>query len=304
MLKRRRLDRDSMTGVPERTSRRPVLPTVNVSQRQRRWALVLSISCFVLSVDALVVSSGWLVADDGHAWLWFAERLGTRGFQVVEGISLAGVVPNSSRYLMVAAVLGTTSVAALFYRGGMRVSCALLLVNVVGVGIVVRIVKSLIHRQGRSLTPWMPVGHTFPSGTAAVAVTFFGFLGYIVYQRNRGWQAHALCFTCLLAAMAFIVSAATYHYPTEVVGGIATGLAWLSAVQIVFWNPLRRELFYRRSAGHRFASEGRHFDPRPHGSSVAGRWAGGLRSVSIDWYGFASTGRDYVSDLHNAGTRR
>jgi membrane-associated phospholipid phosphatase len=218
---------------------------ITISERQRRWLVLFVCCCVLVLADIAVVAEGWLQTLDGRVWLWFARTLGQRGFQLVEGISLAGVVKHSDRYLMLIAVAASLATAGFMARRRLAFTGALLVVTLTGCAAVVQVMKLAVDRSGPRLTPWTPLGHTFPSGTAAIAVAFFGFLGYVGYQRNRAPRRWFLVVLSTLACLSFILSALTYHYPTEVIGGVATGLGWLALMQIAFWDPLRRDIFAR-----------------------------------------------------------
>jgi undecaprenyl-diphosphatase len=78
-----------------------------------------------------------------------------------------------------------------------------------------------------------PSSYSFPSGHALFAVCFFGGLAVLLTHRlnNRAVQVAVW----LLAAVIILLigSSRVYlgvHYPTDVVGGYAVGLAWVTAV--------------------------------------------------------------------------
>jgi undecaprenyl-diphosphatase len=78
-----------------------------------------------------------------------------------------------------------------------------------------------------------PSSYSFPSGHALFAVCFFGGLAVLLTHRlnSRGVQVAVW----LLAAVIILLigSSRVYlgvHYPTDVVGGYAVGLAWVTAV--------------------------------------------------------------------------
>lgn len=219
-----------------------LLLELKLARERLRWARLLATSCFLLILDAVTVARGWLQSTDKSLWIRFASTLGQRGFEIVEGISLAGVVGDSDRYLAAIAIAGTLLVAIAFTIRGMAFTGAVLVVSITGCAAMVQVLKRVVDRSGPPLTPWTPLGHTFPSGTAAIAVVFFGFLASICLQRARGAARLYGVIASVIACLALVISSLTYHFPTEVIGGIATGAAWLSFMQILFWRPLRQEL--------------------------------------------------------------
>jgi len=215
-----------------------------ISARQRRWLEALAVSSLILVADIYVVSSGILQTTDLSLWKDYATALGPPAFRVVEALTLVGVVHESDRIVTICSVLMTIGFAGLFVIRRLPFVGAMLVVAVSGTAAVAEVLKVVVDRNGPSLTAWTAGGHTFPSGTAAVAVAFFGMLAYVAYHRLKRARAWAVG-VCMLVVLGLLASSLTYHYPTEVLGGVATGIAWLSLLQIVFWESLRRELFFR-----------------------------------------------------------
>lgn len=214
--------------------------------RQRRWLRWLAISVAILGADAVMVSIGDVQGLDAGIWNGFATGVGPQGFRAIEAISLVGVVANPSGALTVVAVVVAAATTAVLVARGLPFTGATSLVAMVGAAALTQALKRIIDRGGPSLTPYTPIGHTFPSGTAAVAVAFLGFLAYVAFHVPRRPLSDVLAALCVAGAMALVISALTYHYPTEVIGGVATGFLWMCLLQILFWDSIRREIF-----GHR-----------------------------------------------------
>lgn len=211
-------------------------------RQQFHWLEILAASCVLLLVDATTVEMGWLETADRAIWLDFAHFLGQSGFRVVEGISLVGVVKHPDRYLTGIAIAGTLAAMVILFIRGLAFTAAVLLVSITGCAAAVELMKRIVNRQGPPLTAWTPVGHTFPSGTAALAVVFFGFVTVTAAQVMPGGKHRWAIGVSLVLAVALVTSSLTYHFPTEVIGGVAIGLAWLSLMEALFWWPMRREL--------------------------------------------------------------
>ncbi len=208
---------------------------------RRGWLCVLGIACLLLLADTWCVTTGILLPSDRSLWNAYATGLGPPNFRIVEAFSLVGVVKNSSAVLTIAVVVLTSVAAVALAVRGLRLTGVMLAVAVAGAGAIAHLLKLLVNRSGPSLTPWTPIGHTFPSGTAAVAVAFFGSLAYVSYHRLVvvRWAAIVIC---VLGTTALVAASLTYHYPTEVIGGILTGLVWLGLVVVVLWEPIHLEL--------------------------------------------------------------
>jgi len=78
-----------------------------------------------------------------------------------------------------------------------------------------------------------PSSYSFPSGHALFAVCFFGGLAVLLVHRIRSRAVQALLWVVAAVIILLIGSSRVYlgvHYPTDVVGGYAVGLAWVTAV--------------------------------------------------------------------------
>lgn len=200
--------------------------------------LLLGLSSAFLAIDVVVVISGALQQPDKRLWVWFAGSLGKSGFRALEAVSLVGVGDHSNRYSVLAGVAGLLVTAVIFIARRLFVPAALMLATVAGCAGSAQVIKLVVDRNGPRLTPWTRLGHTFPSGTAAMAVGFFGFVGYVIYRRHLGRSRHLMLSATAVAGLALGLSAFTYHYPTEVLGGVFTGVAWLALIVFLFWKPL------------------------------------------------------------------
>jgi undecaprenyl-diphosphatase len=78
-----------------------------------------------------------------------------------------------------------------------------------------------------------PSSYSFPSGHALFAVCFFGGLAVLLTHRLNGRVAQVAVWLLAAVIILLIGSSRVYlgvHYPTDVVGGYAVGLAWVTAV--------------------------------------------------------------------------
>jgi len=91
----------------------------------------------------------------------------------------------------------------------------------------------LIYERSRPdvLRPLVEVNsYSFPSGHTITAVALYGFLAYVLWQNSQRMLA---LFTILWACwIAFSRIYLGVHYPSDVLGAVAVGGLWLSAVLI------------------------------------------------------------------------
>ena len=75
-----------------------------------------------------------------------------------------------------------------------------------------------------------PPLHSFPSGHVALALSVYGLLAYVWFERSRSVVERGLV-VVLTLAWCLIVGAARVrlgtHWPSDVIGGAVLGLAWL-----------------------------------------------------------------------------
>jgi membrane-associated phospholipid phosphatase len=214
--------------------------------------VVLAASLALLATDGALVVAGTFQKWDRKLAYQGWQLVGSNGVRLVEAPSLIGVSVHSSRDFSILSACAVLLVAAAIAWKGYRWSAVTIVLSVTGASIAATMLKLAVVRSGPPLTPWTPVGHSFPSGTAAGAAALFGALAYLALQSPMPRRIARLVATIsTILVIVYIASSLTYHYPSEVMGGLAVGAGWLSVVLIVLWPPLRHELFARRSIGRR-----------------------------------------------------
>ena len=148
---------------------------------------------------------------------------------VMNGITSLGSVEIVGAFFLLAVVL-------LLYYG--RREEALFLAVAIGGSVALNGTMKVIVERPRPALPWAHVlpDYSFPSGHSMNSFVFYVAIALIIwgaYGRRIGAIALA---AALLVALAVGLSRIYlgYHYLSDVVGGFAAGLAWLSIVVIAF----------------------------------------------------------------------
>jgi undecaprenyl-diphosphatase len=130
----------------------------------------------------------------------------------------------------------------LWKRKGRGDLAAQLMVTVVGSLILNAALKDAFGRPRPEL--WSHRGQyqwaAYPSGHAIVGVAVF-FTIALILHREREWRWPFVAATMLLLVNLYSRLYLGVHWPTDVLGGLLVGLAWLAATQYAFSAFWRRE---------------------------------------------------------------
>lgn len=109
------------------------------------------------------------------------------------------------------------------------------------------LLKNTVHRSRPQYAAAYLTGdsYSFPSGHAMNATICYLFLAYILVARsNDSTRVRRIAFTTAVAIIVVVALSRVYlgkHYPSDVIGGIAAGLAWLS-----LWGVTHSIVSHRR----------------------------------------------------------
>jgi undecaprenyl-diphosphatase len=126
--------------------------------------------------------------------------------------------------------------AALFLARGWRRGALLVVVTIAGAWLLDAGLKLFFARaRPEPFYDYYPApsSYSFPSGHALFSVCFFGGLAVLLTHRLNSRVAQVTVWLLALVIILLIGSSRIYlgvHYPTDVVGGYAVGLAWVTAV--------------------------------------------------------------------------
>ena len=111
-----------------------------------------------------------------------------------------------------------------------------LFLDLIGSGLIINITKNIFLRERPIIGQNLLADYSFPSGHTFIAITFYGFLLYLVmknkesnYKRLKEGVLLFLIITIPLCRLILCV-----HYLTDVLGGITLGLAYLFFLIIMY----------------------------------------------------------------------
>ena len=186
---------------------------------------VLAIWAFSGLLDA-VLDNRTLVAIDRAVETWFHARATPAGLETFNIITQLGSP-------VVNVLIGVVAIYLLFKRQ-YPLLVTWLAANLGG-KIIEFIIKNTVHRARPSFSAEFlrTVSYSFPSGHTMGSTICYLMLAYMVAtkpraSRNVRYVAYAIAIT-LIVTVAFSRLYLQVHYPTDVMGGFAAGLAWLAA---------------------------------------------------------------------------
>ena len=194
--------------------------------------LTINAAVFALAIWAFsglldgVLDNEWLVRADLAINGWFhlhATAGGLKVFSILTDVGTVGV------WTIVALVT-----AWLWLRGERFLSAAWLATNVGG-AVVLWVLKTTVHRTRPQYAAEYLHGHSysFPSGHTMFSTICYTLLAFVVGTLAR-WPSRRrtllyVASTALVLLVAFSRIYLGVHYPSDVLGGIAAGIAWLAA---------------------------------------------------------------------------
>lgn len=174
-----------------------------------------------------LITEGWtdeeaLFIVDQRVYDWLMQAGGA------QTIDIFRVVTHLADGLTVT-ILGLVLAGYLFYRRHFWSIAALVLGPGGGFLLVVGL-KALFERARPEMQAYEVTGHSFPSGHAFAAMTFYGFLIYVVWRdvKSEVWRiilATGLSVLILLIGLSRVIL--RVHWVSDVAGGFTVGLAWL-----------------------------------------------------------------------------
>ncbi len=183
---------------------------------------------------ALFIWLGMLIRSGDPTPFDLAGRAALRS---LEGPTLSAIMWGASVYGAPVRLspLGLIAAAVFLYRGWRR-GALLVIVTLAGAWVIDTGLKLLYARaRPRAFFDYYPApeSYSFPSGHALFSVCFFGGLAALLTHRINSRALQAAIWVAAVAIILLIGGSRVYlgvHYPTDVVGGYAVGIVWVTAV--------------------------------------------------------------------------
>jgi undecaprenyl-diphosphatase len=165
------------------------------------------------------------------------DLAGRASLRALENPTLSAIMWGASVYGAPVRLspLGLLAAAVFLYRGWRR-GALLVIATLVGAWVLDTALKLLFARdRPQAFFDYYPApaSYSFPSGHALFAVCFFGGLAVLLTHRLNGRAIQAAVWVVAVALILLIGASRVYlgvHYPTDVVGGYAMGVTWVTAV--------------------------------------------------------------------------
>jgi undecaprenyl-diphosphatase len=136
-------------------------------------------------------------------------------------------------------ILITVTAFTLFWINDNRWAAAKVVAASAGAEVWIEIIKRVVGRPRPSIVPYLVdfTGFSFPGGHALAATATYGTLAAIacsdMQQRGARIAIRSICWVVIGMVAASRVYLGV-HYPTDVVGGVVIGLAWVYLLDYAF----------------------------------------------------------------------
>ncbi|WP_117149184.1 phosphatase PAP2 family protein [Paraliobacillus zengyii] len=158
--------------------------------------------------------------------------------------NLMGYITETGSVIWI--TIGTIIVVVylLFFSKKSNWMATFLIINMVGISGLTKGLKLLFERERPEvIAQYDGTGFSFPSGHSTGAVTFYGFMIYLiaVSRLSRFWKWMInlfLGFWIVIVSLSRVVIGV--HYITDIIAGLIFGLAWLlvciAALEVMLWR--------------------------------------------------------------------
>ncbi|MDA3797934.1 MAG: phosphatase PAP2 family protein [Kiritimatiellae bacterium] len=191
-----------------------------------------------------VMSGANLTSIDRNVVQWF-------DFHRTPG--LTAVMLIVTRFASTFSVVSVTVATGLFLGWKCCWYRLMTLILVVPCGVaLIPLLKMTFHRQRPNIEDAYSnfQGYSFPSGHAMTATLLYGLLAVLAVQALKGWWLRTWAVLAAVAMVLLVSFSRIYlgaHYFSDVLGGIAAGIAWLT-LSLTAINTLRQTLIHHKQS--------------------------------------------------------
>lgn len=151
---------------------------------------------------------------------------------------------------VVVLLLLVSAVSGFLWLQGRTRLLVLLMISTAGGFALNYVMKALFARPRPSVVPHLREVFTpsFPSGHAALSAVVYLTIGVLLFEVVKGRAARLYCLTIALAASGLVGLSRVYlgvHYPSDVMAGWATGIAWAGVCWLAAQYAERRQRLTR-----------------------------------------------------------
>ena len=118
-----------------------------------------------------------------------------------------------------------------------------LFLDLIGSGLIINITKNIFLRERPIIGQNLLADYSFPSGHTFIAITFYGFLLYLVMKDKKvsykKLKEGVLLFLIITIPLSRLILGV--HYLTDILGGITLGLAYLFFLIIMYENNFLKD---------------------------------------------------------------
>ncbi len=161
---------------------------------------------------------------------------------------------NLTKFFLLVTLLGKwqiiliflLSVSFLLWIWNKKEYIYLLLISTLGSGLTTLIGKYIFHRARPMLPVYTEHSFSFPSGHATIAMSFYGFLAFILIHNVKKWKTKVNIFFAGILIILLIGFSRLYlgvHFASDVWAGYLVGLLWIIiSLGILYWKyPLKEK---------------------------------------------------------------
>lgn len=218
-MKRQTIESDAVHEPGNRRSATDWVPDPVAVQ----WLCVACACSVVFVVDLILMQAGVFDREEFDLYHSLPSSLGS-WFYILHAVSLIGVSSQPHRDTLFIAIAVVVLLGLVLWWQWHASGVSLMVLSLAGVAVFPEVIRRFVAHP----VPGIDDGHSFPSGHAMGAVCIFGAIVYLIWNPEKRLIASRLSLSgAVLLTGIVTLSALTFHYPSDILGGYALGGAWL-----------------------------------------------------------------------------